>query len=110
MAPLRSLGGPPAPGALASPLTGQPADRPGYMIGVAFPPLLRKSDADFLLVTARQADGQRRASAKGLPSSNGPTMASALGRPRTSAATARTSSWLTASMAASVSSTGSSLG
>jgi hypothetical protein len=43
-------------------------------------------------------------------SSNGPTTASAFGRASTAAATSRTSSWVTASIAARISSTGSSRG
>ena len=53
---------------------------------------------------------QDSAAAKLASSSNGPTTASALGRSRISAATRRTSSWVTASIEARISSTGSSRG
>src|SRR5262249_38353644 len=57
---------------------------------------------------AGPAGWQPSAAAKGASSSNGPTTASTLGRPRICAATRRTSSWVTASMQARISSTGSS--
>ena len=60
--------------------------------------------------SAQDADADHRAEAKLVVSSNGPTTARALGRASTSDATARMSSCVTASMAASVSSTGSSRG
>jgi hypothetical protein len=98
-----------------------PPERPGSCLPPRLPPRRPAISSDLwpqhptliLLppwVTSRRGRRQDSAAAKPASSSNGPTTASALGRSRICVATWCTSSWVTASMEANISSTGSSRG